>query len=142
MPETIDLNQFTGCLDWVRHSMNPNILLSEGVVFLAKEANAWWLVDAIASHLTCTKELIRRCLQDEAFDYLHFWYLTRGEDKKDGWSSAVLRACPDDGEPPVVTQKIPLTDFPFDRTGGPKFTIYAGTDGPGTPTKLFLTSEY
>lgn len=134
----LDLARFTGSERWFRHWSSPTIIYSEGMRHLAEEAAASWLIDAIASHLTSSPDLIAEREQNAAFDGLHFWYLTRNEDDR----RAVLEARLDVNEPAVVRQEIDFTDFPFDRVGGSPFTIYAGTDGPGTPTKLFLPSEY
>jgi len=131
---TLDLSQFTGSQTWTRHPLYPNTLLSEGVVHLANTAGAWWLAEAILSHICYGKEIRREQRKNEAFARLHFWYL---EPKGNG---AVLTARTDSEQPPVVSQRIGLTDFPFDE--GETFTLYCGDDGPNTPIKLFLPSEY
>ena len=76
----LDLARFTGSERWYRHWSSPTIIYSEGVRHLAEEAAAYWLIDAIASHLVHDRALIARRTSDEAFDHLHFWYLTKHED--------------------------------------------------------------
>jgi len=127
------LGHFTGSLKWTRHWMSPNVIYSEGMAYVAEEAGAHWLLDAIASHLTHNHDLIARRRADPGFDAMHFWYLTVNED-----NTAVLECKPDKSLPVVVKQCIEYTDFPL--LG--EFVVYAGTDGLGTPTKLFLPSEY
>ena len=128
-----DLNGFTGSLDWTR--FNPllfrNVIASEGMVYVAEQAEAYWLLDAIASHEVANPELVALKQADPDFDFLHFWKLTVTN------GSAVLECRGDSDQPAVVTQGIEYTDFPLS-----DLTIYAGNDGPGTPTKLFLPSEY
>ena len=50
-PDTLiaNLSQFTGTETWHRRR-GTSILYTDGVRYLADNANAWWLVDAIASH--------------------------------------------------------------------------------------------
>mgnify|MGYP001486896829 CR=1 FL=1 len=137
MPKTLteaDLNGFTGCMDWTRHSpqLFRNVISSEGMIFVAEQAGAYWLLDAIASHETADPKLLAACKADEGFDYLHFWKLNvQGNE-------GTLTCVKDSGLPPVVVQKIEHTDFPIQGV----FTVYAGNDGPGTLRKLFLPSEY
>jgi len=129
-----DLNGFTGCDQWTRHWLNRNIIYSEGMAYVAEHAGggAFWLLDAIASHeVSPTITALRHSNPD--FDYLHFWYLTVDTEKH----TAVLECKIDSDQPAVITQEIEHTDFPL-----PRFQVYAGNDGPGTPTKLFLPPEY
>jgi hypothetical protein len=126
------LGHFTGSLEWTRHWASPDIIYSEGMAYVAEQAGAHWLLDAIASHLTHNHDLIAKRKDDPDFDFMHFWYLTVNDDQ-----SAVLECKADSDQPAVVTQEIEYTDFPLG-----EFTVYVGNDGPGTPSKLFLPSEY
>ena len=128
-----DLNQFCGSLEWTRHWMSRNLIYSEGVSYLAEQAQAHWLLDAIASHETANKKLMAAKAADPDFDSLRFWTLEVNLKAQ----TAVLECRKDSGLPAVVTQKIPYTDYPLSEQ-----KIYAGNDGPGTPIKLFLPSEY
>lgn len=133
-----DLNQFTGSLEWTRHWASPRVIYSEGVAFLAERAEAYWLIDAIASH-ELDRPIQEECQRDPDFDNMHFWKLKVYSDPEDENSgkSAVLICQKDSGEPEIVRQEIPYTDFPL-----AEITIYAGNDGQGSPRKLYLPSEY
>ncbi len=43
-----DLSQFTGSTEFYRHAFNRAVIYTEGVQYLADNAGAHWLVDAIA----------------------------------------------------------------------------------------------
>jgi hypothetical protein len=43
-----DLRQFTGTETWYRHPLNPSVLYTDGVQYLAYHGSAYWLVDTIA----------------------------------------------------------------------------------------------
>ena len=133
-----DLGQFTGCETWTRHGLCRNVIYSEGMAFVAERGKAYWLIDAIASHEAHNPKLKAACRNDESFDYLHFWTLNvYPNDGEDSGSYAILTCRKDSGLPAIVTQKIDYTDFCLK-----EIKIYAGNDGPGTPRKLFLPSEY
>ena len=74
---------------------------TDGIHYLVKNG-ASWLVDAIASYQGDKK------LQTESFKYMQFWNL------KVTGNTAVLTCEEDSGIPPVITQEIEFTDFPFD----------------------------
>ena len=77
---------------------------SSGVKYVADQAGAFWLIDAIMSHQTA--KLIEAC------DGFQHWTLTKNKT-----GSGAKLVCTDggiDGKPKVVvTQKIPFTDFPL-----------------------------
>ncbi len=93
-----DLRQFTGTERWYRHGLNRNVLLTEGAKYVADEAGAYWLLDAIA-----TVQLGNRRIAAEPFQV---WTLAVAED-----NSAIL-ACEDGNGRVVHTQRIAFTDFP------------------------------
>jgi hypothetical protein len=129
-----DLSRFIGSVEWTRWSpLFSETIASEGMMFVASQGEAFWLLDAIASHEENNEELVAACEQSARFDYLHFWRLTVDAETRE----ARLVCIADEGEPPVVQQDISYTDFPLS-----ELTVYAGNDGPGTPRKLFLPSEY
>jgi hypothetical protein len=131
-----NLGQFIGGEQWFRHALARNVVYSEGMKYLAENAGAYWLIDAIASHLAANPKIKNERKKNERFARLHFWHL-----RKTGENSAVLEAVEDKGMKPVDSQEIEFTDFPFEPSGE-DFVVYAGDDGPGTPIKLFLSSEY
>ncbi len=124
-----DLAHFTGSATFTRLGpIYPEIIISEGVLFLAKEASAFWLPEAIASHIVTNKEL------RELSQGLMFWRLDVTRDG-DGRASAVLTARKDTGLPALVTQEIEYTDFPLEG-----IDIWAGSNGEGYT--LYLPSEH
>lgn len=44
-----DLQQFTGSTQWFRHGLVRNVTYTEGVQYMAEHANAYWLIDKIAT---------------------------------------------------------------------------------------------
>lgn len=46
------LGQFTGTESYHRVTFMPNVVATDGVAFLAEHAQAFWLMDVIASHLS------------------------------------------------------------------------------------------
>lgn len=125
-----ELQQFTGDSERYRHSLNRRVIFTPGVKYLADEAGAYWLIDAIASWIG--SHLFNQGLvQDERLQYLHFWYLDVELDKHRG----VLTARADEGEPAFITQKIGFTDFPLEQ-----MILYAGFDG--THWTIYLPSEH
>jgi len=131
-----NLLQFSGSYEWTRHALARNVLFSEGMKYLAENAEAYWLIDAIADHLANNPKIKKERQKNERFARLHFWHL-----RKTWENSAMLEVFEDRGMKPVVSQEIKFTDFPF-HPSGKDFIVYASSDGPGTPIKLFLPSEY
>ena len=130
-----NLYQFTGSMEWLSLPLFRRVIVSEGARYLAENAGAWWLLEAIASHLTANHKWKKACRTNERLASLSFWTITKTEN-----DSCVLEAREDSDCKPVVTQKIEYTDFPFPPDG--KFKLYVGNDGPGTYDKIFLPSEY
>jgi hypothetical protein len=119
-----ELAQFTGSETLHRWSALTRSLLSDGALYLAQEAGAFWLFDAIDSHLT-TQGLN----EDTAFTVARL-VRTPGEDATD--AELVL----DDGNGVIWrTQAIPYTDFPL-----PEIKLYAVHNGRGWTH--MLPSEY
>ena len=98
-----NLSMFIGTEQYHKLSFMP-LLATDGVAYLMKEAESYWLFDAIASY--------QPKLKKEPFQV---WIL---EKDKTG-SGAVLKGYRDYSEEkpkkykPLVTQKIPYTDFPL-----------------------------
>ena len=118
-PVTADLQaglaMHTGTSRWFRH-WGGQIIYTEGVQFLAREAKAYWLLDLIASW--CREQALR----GEGFIV---WKLLVNADR-----SAIAIA--EDGNGRELTrQNIHATDFPLD-----EISLYL-TDGT-----LLLPSEY
>ena len=88
------------------HRLSPlfsNVVLTDGAKYVADNGGgggAYWLLEAIASHIPSAARKHPMCAD------IQFWTLTVKPDK-----SAVLTCVPDSGMKPVVTQRIPYTDF-------------------------------
>ena len=94
-----DLEQFTGTKHWYKHP--AGFTYTDGVKYLVDEAEAYWLLDAIASHQ-------REVMKTDAAEF-QIWELKVNSDK-----SCVL-TCKGDGDwPERVHQTIEYTDFPLD----------------------------
>ena len=124
-----DLRQFTGTTAWYRHRMTAKVVFTDGVKYLAEKGGAYWLIDAIVSHLL-TPAMRRAIANDGRLSTLQFWRLEVAADQ-----TAVLTCRADDGVTPAITQKIPSTDFPLDHVD-----IWCGFDGERWT--LYLSSEH
>lgn len=122
-----DLAQFTGDLNRFR-TLNPNVIYTPGVKYVADKGGAYWLIDAIASYFG-TNKMYLAAKADERLKSLQFWKLTVTD------SRAVLECFPDSDEPAAINQKIEFTDFPLD-----EIDIWAGFDGE--LWTLYLASEH
>ena len=78
---TADLSQFTGSENWYRHSLNRDILYTEGAQYVAEAGGAYWLLDEIA----LANRYERRVKAEE----FQVWTLTR--DKTDNGATLDLR---------------------------------------------------
>ena len=70
-----DLAQFTGDLERYKHPLNPQVIYTPGVQYLADKAKAYWLIDAIASYFG-SREMNLAQRQDYRMDQMQFWRLT------------------------------------------------------------------
>tara|TARA_B100001971_G_C17928713_1_gene401556 strand:- start:221 stop:631 length:411 start_codon:yes stop_codon:yes gene_type:complete len=98
--------------DYYKCPMTRSVVHTDGVQTLMGMASAYWLIDAIISHMV-TKRIFKT---DQMLQGFQLWEL------KVTGSSAVLTCKRDSGpgQRPVVRQKIEYTDFPLD-----KIKIYA-----------------
>ena len=115
-----DLTQFCGSSEFFQH-WTKRLIYTEGVHYMAEHGGAYWLIDAVASYQPDTRITSRSDLVD-----FQLWEVAVAEDK-----SAVLTMRGDSGQPAVITQEIPFTDFPLEQI---KLYVCNGT--------LMLTSEY
>jgi hypothetical protein len=96
------LSQFIGSEEFYRISaFTPWLIATEGVKWLADNAECWWLVDAIASHQLA-------CRKDEALKFMQFWTL-----KTDLAVGTGVLTCERDAGDIAITQHIDYTDFPL-----------------------------
>jgi len=115
-----DLIQFCGSSEFFQH-WTKRLVYTEGVRHMAEHGGAYWLIDAVASYQPDKRIASRPDLVD-----FQLWELAVAEDK-----SATLTMRGDSGQPAVITQEIPFTDFPLEQI---KFYVCNGT--------LMLPSEY
>jgi len=94
---TSELAQFTGTENWYRHALSRNVHYTDGMLFVAERAGAYWLIDEIA--LAQKGEVT---LVGEEFQV---WTLV-----VEG-STALLR-CDDGNERRLLERRIDFTDFP------------------------------
>ena len=125
-PLAADLAHFTGTdtytnlrYPWLR---GAKFLLTDGTKYLAEQAKAFWLMDAIASHQ------INKKVAAEPFQV---WTLSVNEKHE-----AIL-TCTDGNKTELVRQDIPGTDFPL-----ACITLYASQDDYLGGRVVMLTSEY
>lgn len=93
------LRQFSGSETWYRHSLNRNVLYTEGAHYLAEQGGAYWLLDSIAiaqAHVNAVKA-----------EEFQAWTLKVNSD------SSALLTCDDGNGHVVYEQAVPFTDFPL-----------------------------
>ena len=112
------LEHFTGTSGWYRYSFF-SALLTDGALYLADKAGAYWLMDLIASHQT-------RKLREEPFQV---WTLKVLPDREG------IVTCEDGNGNKLAGQKIKYTDFPLS-----EITLYAVYDSGRII--ILLPSEY
>ena len=94
-----NLRQFRGTENYFRHPLN-GLIFTDGIKYLADEAGAYWLIDAIASYQTSRLK--------EKYPF-QVWAL-----KVTNNSSAVLTMREDLENLKDIRQEIEYTDFPLD----------------------------
>lgn len=118
----VHLAQFTGSETFTGHGLARSVLMTEGVVFLARQAQAHWLTDAIAIYLHDA-----RAKREE----FQVWQLS-----VDGTTRrAVLSMTDGNSTKPIITQLLDYTDFPLD-------SITLWLVASGNHWVLMLPSEY
>lgn len=96
-----ELRQFTGTSQWYKHPLF-GYLYTDGIKYLAENANAYWLIDIIFSFQN--NEKIKN---DKMLRQFQFWKLIKHKD-----DSATL-ICERDKDDVAFTTKINFTDFPL-----------------------------
>ena len=133
-----NLNNFSGEL--VRYkTISPNAIFTPGVKYLADACKAYWLIDAIASHLGFNKKWLKAMKEDERLRHMSFWTLKTDLQKQ----TARLLAQADFDVKPAIIQYIEYTDFPLD-----EIKLYVGVtdfinDDENKPLwVIYLPSEH
>lgn len=108
-----DLNQFTGTMNYhLFNGMFRNFVATDGAMHVAKEGGAFWLLEAIASHIATNNKLRSGPLAEIQFWKLESRILKSGPNKGSKRWTLACRA--DSDLPPVVMQNIEYSDFPLD----------------------------
>jgi hypothetical protein len=94
------LDQFSGGDHHYRNTFG--LLYTEGVRFLAENAECYWLIDVIDSHQPDLRK------STELADF-QVWELVVNPDDR----TSVVTCRADSGRSPAVTQRIPWSDFPL-----------------------------
>lgn len=116
------LAHFTGSETFTRHGLGRGMLMTEGVAFLAQQAQAHWLTDAIASYLHDA-----RAKREE----FQVWQLHVDASSHRG----VLSMTDGNSTKPIITQELDYTDFPL-----AEITLWLVASGK--TWVLMLPSEY
>lgn len=111
-----ELAHFNGTEQYYRH-FSQRLVYTDGVQYLARTAQAYWLIDLVASYQTYPQ------VQAEEFQT---WKL-----KVDLENARAVATCDDGNDNVLITQHIPFTDFPL-----AEITLYL------TSGVLLLPSEY
>jgi hypothetical protein len=112
-----DLQQFTGTMQYHRHW--TGLLFTDGVAYMAEKGGAFWLIDVIASYQ-----------RKEPFQVWQL-HVNKAAVRENGDPMAVVTMIEDTGQPEIVRQEIPYTDFPL-----PEIKLYL------IDNVLLLPSEY
>lgn len=107
--------QTTGSENFYRHGLYRRLVYTDGVHLMAEKLRAYWLIDAVASHL-----LTNAALRQEWFQV---WTLTL----KQPAGATLVATDGDKGDGPreLVRQEIEFTDFPV------SFTLWCEHGGEG-----------
>ena len=113
-----------------------------GIHDLAETKNAYWLLNAIGSHVMANPDFKKACQNSERFHDMQIWILEKREDH------AVRLIAVEDTEKvylenPVVEQEIEYSDFDFEDQDNVKFYCAANYDADGNKFyTLMKPSEY
>ena len=118
------LSNFTGTDGYHRITIVPHLVATDGVAWLAENAQCYWLIDEIALAQMHPKVRSNKRLQE-----IQFWTL-----KVEGSRGTLI--CEEDEGKPVYTKAIPFTDFPLS-----EIRIWVGPGDEKTKVAL-LPSEY
>lgn len=125
------LAQFTGTETWHRHGMFRQLLMTDGVMFLQEHAGAYWLIDAIGSHVFTNRKLSP---QRNPFQV---WTFRRSGDGNAPNQPHRLFATDGNSERAIIAQKIEFSDFPL-----PEIRLYVVWDGGFNGFVVMLPREY
>lgn len=123
------LGNFCGTDGYHRLTIFPGIVGTDGVAWLAKNAECFWLIDEIA----IAQRTVRAIRDNPALQDMQFWQLNVTGTK------ATLVCCEDEGRP-VYEKEIEYTDFPLSEI---RIWVAAAGDPEGNTFKvMMLPNEY
>lgn len=110
----------TGTYQWHKHWLG--LIYTDGIEFVAKTCEAYWLIDLVASH---QPEIRKRWPNDHDFQV---WNLTKIEnDRQFEWLAEAWTDTPfSEGSFKLASQRIPYSDFP-DELSPFEFWVEGGT---------------
>lgn len=91
------------------HSLRPDFRYTSNVLNLAKDAEAFWLIDAIASYQSSISRLEISSEAKRELSKFQIWLLSVNLETKE----ACLTCKQDTNTPPVIVQTIEYTSFPL-----------------------------
>lgn len=106
-----DFRGFTGSDEYYRHTLARSVAYTQGAQYLAERAEAYWLLDKIA-----TNAQFNPTVRAEEFQV---WVLTR-----DAEGNAATLRCEDGNDNVVHRERIEFTDFPLS-----EFTLWCEATG-------------
>jgi len=116
------------------HRLSPlhgRMVCTDGVAWLAENADCFWLIDIIASYQS-------RCAKDEMLRDFQLWTITCEPAPEGKMRKATVKCERDTGDQNPIVQEIPMTDFPLDAF---KFYVEPGECGGKPVMVCMLTSE-
>lgn len=125
-----DLMMFTGTNEYHKLSLlNFGLVCTDGILYLARNASCFWLIDIISSYQP-------KCKADKSLRDIQFWTIKKG----DGNAATVI--CDRDEGDTAFIQKLDYADFPFDELGNEfKIWVEAGECGGKPVMVCMLPSE-
>jgi hypothetical protein len=105
-----ELENFTGTEQYHRLTIMRNLVATDGVAWLTKNANCYWLTDIIASYQPSIRKYAMVRPNVSPLLEMQVWKLTKNKTTK----GAKIICTDGNSEVPVYSQRIPYTDFPLD----------------------------
>ena len=119
------LTGFYGSQDFHKITLRQQIIVTDGILFLAKNAGCFWLLDVIESYQN-------KCSKDDMLRDIQFWTLKVKDNEG-------VVTCERDTDDVAFSQKIQFTDFPLDEI---KIIVELGSlDGVNAAMIAMLPSE-
>ena len=121
--------------NYYRHSLSRGVVFTDGVKFLADNAEAYWLVDEV-----CILQMHEGIKKDARLQQMQFWTL-----KKNPSGKGATLICERDSGDVAMEKPIEFTDFPFQAFAGNEVRLWvAPTQGADGKLSMvcYLPSEH